>query len=383
MMDVRKRVRLIGIDFGNPFGVDTFSGSSRYIWREFQRQGVLVDAFAPYPSSRVIAFYKLLAFRPSIQKWRATWRRSVPFRKYLTRRAGRIIRTKYSGQYNASLQIGAYYNLSDTVKGCRTLLADNNCAISQRTDVTFQSSRVVFEKQFEFEKAVYQSMERVFCFSAYLAKSMIEDFECDPDRVVVIGAGINTDESLIAKLDRTYASKTILFSGFNWSGKGGPVLLEAFTKIKRQVPDAKLIILGPRLDSTPDGVECYGPLSKDDPDQLATIAAAYQRASVFALPTLADAFPNVIREAMAAGLPCVASNIGAVPEMVEDGVTGYLVPTRNSEELANRLLELIENPDLARKMGLAGYERYQRQFTWERVCDKVTREIQRVIESQD
>jgi len=95
-------------------------------------------------------------------------------------------------------------------------------------------------------------------------------------------------------------------------------------------------------------------------------------------PTLADAFPNVIREAMAAGLPCVASDIGSIPEMVTEGQTGYLVPKGNAAQLADRVLRLLANPGLAQAMGEAGYARYRERFTWARVCATIVDELGQV-----
>lgn len=362
---------LLGVDFGEPFDVKTFSGSSRYIWSELQRREVLVDAFTPYPKRALELLYKLRAFRPNTDDWRASWRRSLPFRQLLSERACKRIRSRYAGLYTACLQIGAYYDLSEAVKKPCGLLADNNCAISQRTNRRFQSPDSVFRKQFQFEKRVYRSMDCVFCFSEYLAKSMIDDFGCSPERVRVVGAGINVPEQMIRNPARDYSSKTILFAGFDWIQKGGPALLSAFSIVREKEPNARLVLLGPELPTVPSGVTCLGALSKADPSQFATICGAFREATVFVLPTLADAFPNVIREAMAAGLPCIASDIGSIPEMISDGVTGHLVPVHDPGTLADRILRVIQDPEKGRAMGAAGHERYSERFTWGKVCDHI------------
>jgi alpha-maltose-1-phosphate synthase len=377
--DGESQLKLLGVDFGEPFDVRTFSGSSRYIWAELQRRNVLVDAFTPYPKRTLELSYKLRAFRPNADAWRASWRRSVPFRQLLSKRACKRIRTHYAGLYTACLQIGAYYDLSEAVQKPRGLLADNNCAISQRTNLRFQSSDFVYQKQYAFEKQVYRSMDCVFCFSEFLAKSMIDDFGCSAERVHVVGAGINVPESLIRNPERDYSTKTILFAGFDWSQKGGPALLSAFSIVRQKEPHARLVLLGPELPTVPSGVTCLGALSKADPSQFAIICGAFREATVFVLPTLADAFPNVIREAMAAGLPCIASDIGSIPEMVIDGVTGHLVPVNDPDTLADRILGVIQNPERARAMGAAGYERYSGRFTWSRVCDHIVEDMTRAV----
>jgi glycosyltransferase involved in cell wall biosynthesis len=374
--------RLLGLDFGAPFHVKTFSGSSRHIWTALARQGVLVDAFTPFPSRPLVLTYKLRAFHPDVREWRARWRRSVPFRAYLSERASQILRTRYAGRYAGLLQIGAYYDVSASVSGPKGLIADNNCAITQRTNRNFQCDEKLFLKQFEFERQVYQSMDRVFCFSDYLAQSMIADFGCDPGRVKVVGAGINLPSDRIHDPARDYSRKTILFVGFDWVNKGGPTLLDAFEIVRRAEPSAQLVLIGPTLSSLPKGVVCHGPLSPAVPNELDLICSAFREATVLVLPTLADAFPNVLREAMAAGLPCVASNIGAIPEMVLDDVTGHLVPSGDAAAFASRLLKVIQDPGQARAKGMAGRARYTQLFTWERVCANISQEMWQLIEHQ-
>jgi glycosyltransferase involved in cell wall biosynthesis len=193
--------------------------------------------------------------------------------------------------------------------------------------------------------------------------------------VHVVGAGINVPENMIRNPARDYSSKTILFAGFDWVQKGGPALLSAFSIVRQKEPHARLVLLGPELPTVPSGVTCLGALSKADPSQFATICGSFREATVFVLPTLADAFPNVIREAMAAGLPCIASDIGSIPEMIIDGVTGHLVPVNDPDTLADRILRVIQNPEMARTMGEAGYERYSGRFTWSKVCDHIVDEM--------
>lgn len=75
-----------------------------------------------------------------------------------------------------------------------------------------------------------------------------------------------------------------------------------------------------------------------------------------------DNLPTVIVEAMAAGLPVISTPVAGIPEMVEDSVSGFLVPERSPEALAPRLRELLSNATLARQMGEAGRLRCRRLF---------------------
>jgi glycosyltransferase involved in cell wall biosynthesis len=86
-----------------------------------------------------------------------------------------------------------------------------------------------------------------------------------------------------------------------------------------------------------------------------------------------DPFPTVAIEAAAYGLPVVASRIGGLPEIVEDGVTGWLVAPNSPIELATRVRHLIENPEQAQKMGDAGRERVRENFIVERMVSEYER----------
>ncbi|HWR82562.1 MAG TPA: glycosyltransferase family 4 protein [Candidatus Deferrimicrobium sp.] len=364
-------VKLLGIDSEDPYGMRTFSGSSYHMWSTLRGTGALVDVFTPAPPATVVTFFKLRSFRPGLQKWKANWHRSVAYRRFLSARANRRISTLDGQSFNATLQVGAYYDISEAWNGYKALVADNNCVISQATNINFQSSERAFRRQEAFERAVYRSIDNIFCFSTYLANSFVRDFGCAPEKVVVVHAGINLDETSISGENKDYSSKTVLFSAFDFENKGGYLLLEAFDRVAARFPDARLLMLGPKPRRFPSYVTNLGPLSKSDPAQLAQIAQAYRRASVFVLPTLADAFPNVIREAMAARLPCVATNICGIPDMVLDGQTGFLTPLGDAVALAERLTVLLENPDLCRQMGEAAYARYKEHFTWKRVCHRM------------
>ena len=93
------------------------------------------------------------------------------------------------------------------------------------------------------------------------------------------------------------------------------------------------------------------------------LAEAYRRNAVLAIPSSFDNFPTVALEAMACGLPVVASEVGALPDLVGEGKRGYLVEPGNAGQLADRLADVISDPAQARRMGAQG-----RQF----VLDKAT-----------
>ena len=100
------------------------------------------------------------------------------------------------------------------------------------------------------------------------------------------------------------------------------------------------------------------------------LADLYRHAGVFVMPSHYETFGISVIEAMAFGLPVVATHVGGLPEVVEDGVTGILVPPKDSKALAEALLQLLRDPDLSARMGQAGRERVRSEFTVDRIVSQ-------------
>ncbi len=110
--------------------------------------------------------------------------------------------------------------------------------------------------------------------------------------------------------------------------------------------------------------------------------ALLARAWVLVLPSYSEGHPWVILEAMSAGVPVVATNTGAIPETVEDGVTGYVVPVGDDKALAARVTELLRDHDLWTRMSREALRRYRDHFTVERSHSALADELCRVARSE-
>ena len=84
------------------------------------------------------------------------------------------------------------------------------------------------------------------------------------------------------------------------------------------------------------------------------------------MPSFDEAFSLVLLEAMQFGLPVVASNVGGIPDIVADNVTGYLVPRQDACALSEKLIALINNFELRTSMGIAARKRYEENFTMDK-----------------
>ena len=105
----------------------------------------------------------------------------------------------------------------------------------------------------------------------------------------------------------------------------------------------------------------------------------YGAADIVAIPSLKEATSIAGLEAMASACAVVATNVGGLPEIIEDGVSGLLVSPRNPEALAQAITRLIETRELRTQLGLAARARVEQKFTWEQVASETTRAYERAI----
>jgi L-malate glycosyltransferase len=154
--------------------------------------------------------------------------------------------------------------------------------------------------------------------------------------------------------------------------KGLEYFLRAAVSVSKQYPAARFLIVGdsmvdstyrPSLEQLAGELELKGRViftgERTDVPQL------LQEVDLSVLPSLSEGFSNSLMEAMAAGLPVVATNVGGNPEIVQDGVTGILVPARDSKALGDAILAILKSPQLSRQLGNAGRERVAKHFSLE------------------
>jgi glycosyltransferase involved in cell wall biosynthesis len=160
-------------------------------------------------------------------------------------------------------------------------------------------------------------------------------------------------------------------------GKGINVLLHAMTRVVRRVPDAVLTIVGDgpsgdylRALATELGLDASVRWLGYRADALQLLGEV----DIFVHPTLLDAFPGGVLEAMASGCAVIASDVGGVPEIIDHGRTGLLVPAGDSEALAEAMVRLIENGEERKRLGEAGRASVAQRFSvdrWVAALDEV------------
>jgi glycosyltransferase involved in cell wall biosynthesis len=234
----------------------------------------------------------------------------------------------------------------------------------------------------QLERRLWPLSSRIICNAKVLKDVMVHKLSVDPGRIAVIPNAADT-EFFFPDTDQKSMEPTVLFVGRLVKEKAPMDLLKAFTILQKKLPEARLEIVG------------NGPLS----NQLETLIRSQSlesrarlipatrdirpflnRAWVFAMASAQEASPNVIIEAMAAGLPVVATRVGGIPELVVDEQTGILVEPGIPQALSEALIDIFTNETKRQAMGLKSRERVLANYTLE----KMVRQTENVfIEAMD
>jgi glycosyltransferase involved in cell wall biosynthesis len=183
--------------------------------------------------------------------------------------------------------------------------------------------------------------------------------------------GIDTDRFSPPRARCERRDREILYAGGPWPSKGIEVLLTAFAAIRSKFPEVGIATVGAgdwlpyrekiKALGLSDCIRNYGHVSHEEMLKL------YRSACVLAAPTRHESFGLVLGEAMACGLPVVATRVTSIPEVVADGVTGLLVPVDDHSALANALETLLSDARRAAAMGDAGRTHVEQRFSWTKI----------------
>jgi glycosyltransferase involved in cell wall biosynthesis len=185
------------------------------------------------------------------------------------------------------------------------------------------------------------------------------------DRLHIVHCGV--EPALFQPVRHQGEGTRLLFVGRLAGVKGLPVMLQAMAELKRRRPDIKLTVAGdgPERKSLEAMAERLG--VKDRVDFLgyrsqSQVRELLAQTDVFVLASFAEGVPVVLMEAMAAGVPVVSSHIAGIPELVEDGVSGYLVPPGDPAALVERVDELLGDAALRNRLGAEGRRKVERDY---------------------
>lgn len=246
--------------------------------------------------------------------------------------------------------------------------------------------------QRRLQKMVCRLADCVLVNAEAIRQNLLEE-GYESHKIVVIRNGI-----LMPKVSRTERGQALrrelgfpagarligVFSRLNRM-KGVEYFLDAATILAKRFPDVRFLVVGDggikkELEERADRLH-LGPLiaftgfRKDVPELLT-------EAAISVLPSLSEGTSNTLLESMAAGTPVIATRVGGNPEVIEDGVSGLLVPPRDSDALAAAITRLLEDTELACRLGQAGMRRVSELFSIEGAVHQTEHLYQQLVEAK-
>jgi glycosyltransferase involved in cell wall biosynthesis len=231
------------------------------------------------------------------------------------------------------------------------------------------------EKIIKRKKRIYSLATHVIVLNEYGRKDAIKYYSIPGKKIYKIYNGIH---SAGFKKVNSGIVKSIRFIGRLDNSKGVDILIKAFAKVYTEnknllleiagkgseEENLKTITKGERLE---DAVKFHGYFN-----HYAEAEKFISEAYCLVVPSRIDNFPNVILEALSAGVPVIASNAGGVPDMIEDEMEGYLVENENIEAFSAAIKKMTGNPEIRNKMALKARKSYEEKFTLEKHVSNVT-----------
>lgn len=380
---MKTNIRLIGMTSG---GLKGFSGVNKNLFDAFSRNCKLVNVLDTklYGLGKyynvIYSFLRTPGYKKYLHPYREIYEGDVAYfrfrNKYYVQERTKIadkVLKENKDSYNLILQTGWLPAILEKNEISRCIYTDYTMKLSEKE--LPQWSKFLNEEDrkywIEMEKKSYENSDIVFTFSNRTRKSIIHDYGVNENKVVTVYSGTNIGS--LPNIVKEYKSKIILFVGIDFERKGGYVLLDAFKKVRNKKDDAKLIILGSTLDLEIEGVEFKGFVPYEQKIQY------FRLASVFVMPSIGDPFPNALIEAMSYKLPCIGSKTGGISEIIDDCKTGFLVEPYDSNQLAEKIMYLLDSEELMEKMGNAGRKKVEEVFTWDKVVKRMGIEFDKLI----
>jgi len=212
----------------------------------------------------------------------------------------------------------------------------------------------------------------VLCPSLFVRDSMIQN-GVPPEKCFLDPFGVDT--SLFQPRQELPAKPRFISVGTICVRKGFPYLFRAFEQVKNRLPEAELIVVsGYKVDFRMERPKWEGTFTHIERADRPTLAALLATCTAFVLPSIEEGFARVIPEAMASGLPIIATHESGATTLVKNGLEGVIVPARDVESVAAAMIDLALDRDKNIRMGRAAHERATVRNTWQDYVDRLLAE---------
>lgn len=230
-------------------------------------------------------------------------------------------------------------------------------------------------------KVIYRhGCHRIIAAAEFIAKTLHESLGVTRDRIDVVGECVDLDEffpgdgsALRSELGIPEKSPLFGIVAMLRGEKGHATFLKAARQVLRTRPDARFAVVGrdtseSKVHRVIQDILAYEFSGFPEPPVILTgfrhdIPQIMRSLDCLVVPSKQEAQTLVIPQAFATGKPAIGSRVGGIPEILSDGETGFLIEPGNAEQLADRMLRIANDPDLARRMGRAGREYAERELS--------------------
>ena len=233
------------------------------------------------------------------------------------------------------------------------------------------------------ERYVVSKISNIIAVSLHV-KNVISDMT--QSQIYVIQNGIDFEDIHNVQPHKSIEYPSILFVGGLSKVKGIDTLLNAVPIIRKKILNLCVYIAGsgPEENKLKELVKELN--IEENVNFLGYISGIkkysyYKSADVCVFPSIYEPFGIVLLEAMACGKPVVASNVGGIPFVVEEGKTGLLFESGNVEDLADKIMTILKNEELREKMGEAGRER-AKEFTWDKIAERTVEVYKEILKGK-
>lgn len=231
------------------------------------------------------------------------------------------------------------------------------------SDPAYDVQPRALEKWIARQRASYEGARACLTLSQWAADSIVSEYGVDPAKVRAVGAGRNLDPQ---PAPREWSPPRFLFVGFDWGRKNGDAVLRAFRRLREEVPEAQLSLVGHHPPLSQAGVSGHGPLALGDPEQRRRLEREFETATCFVMPSKIEPYGIVYREAAAAGIPSIGTTAGGAPDAV--GANGVCVDPGDDDALF-REMRKYSDPRVAQAAGAAAAENRD-ETTWRVVAER-------------
>jgi len=225
-------------------------------------------------------------------------------------------------------------------------------------------------RKFLWNRSSYHAATALVTWCQWAKDSLVADYGVPAEKVTVISPGVDLEQWHFRQEQALDRPVRLLFVGGDFARKGGYALIEAFRTGLGSDCTLDIATKDPKIAQELSGLESvqvHLNLAANSPQ----LKRLYANADIFVFPTQADCYPIAVIEAMAAGLPVITTDVGAIREQVEAGVNGLLLPALDTGALITALSALVGDESKRRSMAIASRRLAEERFNGRRNYHKI------------